>query len=262
MIQTLRTLALAASLSLGMLAPAAASGYVAANGPGNRIDFLDDAMAPQRSFAVADPFPNAVTATHTLIFAGYFLEASVVAYDHAGNEQFRWSDFGLGRLTGLAAVDDFIAATADDTLYLFDAGTGRYIQQLTLDDSVEGLAYDPARRYLWTIGADIVARDFDSGSVVRRLPNAAIGCPFSGTGIALSGSDALMLGCADGHWFRVSDLDGAVIEAGSNGLEMYDLAALPAPELPTPVLTLSGLLVLGAAARGRRAWCRLSDSNG
>lgn len=231
--------------------------YVAASFNTNSIYFLDEQMEPVSSFSVEDPLPNAVAATQTLIYAGYFLDASVVAYDYSGAEHFRWSSPGLTRLTGIAAFGPYIAASSDTTVYLFQAKSGRYMAQLSAEDSIEGLAYDG--HYLWTLGSELVARDIDTGLVVHRIDNAAIGCDFAGTGIASAGNGHLMLGCNDGRWFDVSVADGSVQASGNNGLDMFDLAAVPVPEPSTASLVFAGLALVGGRARKR--WCRLSDSN-
>lgn len=241
-------------------AAAAHAAYLATSFSSNSVYFLDDQMQPIGSFAVGDPLPNGVAAAGSLIYAGYFSDASVVAYGYDGQEHFRWSDPGLSRLTGMVAVGPYLAASSDTTVYLFQAKSGHYVAQLSAGDSIEGLAYDG--RYLWTLGAQLVARDFDTGLVVRSLPNAALACPFSGTGIASAGPSKLMLGCSDGQWFEVSSDDGAVLASGNNGLDMFDLAPLPVPEPGTWLLMAMGLAGLALQGTRGRWWCRLSDSNG
>lgn len=233
--------------------------YVATSFDGDSIVFLDDQMQRLSSFAATDPFPNGVAATHNLIYAGYFIDSSVVAYGYDGQEHFRWSAPGLDRLTGLAAFGSYLAVSSDTTVYLLQAKTGSYVTQLSASDSIEGLAYDGS--YLWTLGSQLVARNPETGLIERSIPNAALGCDFGGTGIANAGAGRLMLGCTDGRWFEVSDLNGSVLAQGNNGVDMFDLAALPAPEPATAAMMVAGLFVLGGLAR-RQRWCRLSDSNG
>lgn len=249
--------AFTAGIAVAPLQAAAQPTYLATSFSGNSVYFLDEHMQPLSSFAVDDPLPNGVAATPSLIYAGYFADASVVAYGYDGLEHFRWSDPGLSRLSGMAAVGPYLAVASDTTVYLFEAKSGGYVAQLTADDSIEGLAYDG--HYLWTLGSQLVARDFDTGVVVRSVPNAAIACPFAGTGIADMGGGHLMLGCSDGRWFEVSSADGAVLASGNNGLDMFDLTALPVPEPGSFALMFAGLALLWGT---RSRWCRLSDSNG
>jgi hypothetical protein len=244
--KALSTLAFAASLCAAAQAHPA---YVAASFDTNSIVFLDDHMQRLSSFTVADPLPNGVTATHNLIYAGYFIDSSVVAYGYDGLEHFRWSAPDLDKLTGLAAFGPYLAVSSDTTVYLLQAKTGGYVAQLSAHDSIEGLAYDGA--YLWTLGSDLVARNPDTGFVERTIPNAALGCDFAGTGIASAGAGRLMLGCSDGRWFEVSERDGSVLASGNNGVDMFDLAAVPAPEPATLALLLAGLGLVGGLARKR-----------
>ncbi len=223
--------------------------YVATSFSTNSIYFLDEAMQPLSSFAVADPLPNGVAAAGSLVYSGHFLGASVVAYDHSGQEHFRWSDPGLSRLSGMAAVGSYLAAASDTSVYLFEAKSGGYVAQLSAGDSIEGLAYDGS--FLWTLGSQLVARDFETGLAIRSIPNAALGCEFAGTGIAHAGDGRLMLGCTDGRWFQVSSADGSVLASGNNGLDMFDLAMLPLPEPGTWALMLAGLGGLGWWGRRR-----------
>lgn len=246
-----RALAAATALLVSSAAPAAPA-YVATSYAGNSIVFLDGGLQPVSSFAVEDFAPNAVGASGSLIFAAYFTSSSVVAYGYDGVEHFRWWRPELYRVQGLALIGPWMAAASDDMLYLFEAKTGDKLAQLDLgEDTVEGLTYDG--RYLWSIGSTLTARDVDTGAIVKTLPNAAFSsCPFGGTGISAGPQGSLMLGCADGEWFRVSTDDGHVMAAGNNGVDMFDLAALPVPEPATFVLTALGLAGVGAAARRRR----------
>lgn len=89
-------------------------------------------------------------------------------------------------------------------------------------------------------------------------PNVAAHEFYEGTALANLG-ETLVIGAEDGDWFRVRKTDGAVLVAGNNGLQMYDLQPIPGlnggggvtlPEVGTSSL---GLLLIGCGSVvGRR----------
>lgn len=240
-----------AGLIAGAAFQAAATGFVATSFRTNSIHLLDAQLQPVSSFKVDDLAPNAVTADRSLIYAGFFTSSSVVAYNHQGVEQFRWWQPELFRVQGIALIGSWLAAASDDMLYLYEAGSGQRLAQLVLEESVEGLAYDG--QYLWSLGSTLQARDVNTGAVVKSVPNAVFSrCDYGGTGISAGPAGQLVLGCDSGLWLRVSSLDGSVLAEGHNGLDMFDLAMLPAPEPSTTALAALGGLLLAFVARRRR----------
>lgn len=248
-------LAASAALSLPTVSSAQAT-YVSSQWGNAGVAILGPTMNVLSTFGTPGN-PNGVAANGSTIFVGFFTTQSVIGYDHSGTQQFQWFNGALNGLQGLALVGTNLAVAANGNTMFFDAYTGAYQYQFANSGgTVEGLTYDGS--LIWELGDDIIGRDAVTGSVVRSFANAAGGCSYGGTGIASAGAGALMLGCAGGEWYKVSDTDGSVIASGNNGLDMFGLdniavANSTVPEPSTYALMAAGLAGIFAARRRRKA---------
>lgn len=217
----------------------------------NAVHLLDANLADISSFPAGAALPNGVAFDGTLLYTGHFLSQEVIAYDLAGVEQFRWSDGGLAGLQGLTIVGSELAVmdAGSSLIRFYDPVAGNEIRSFSSGPDgggVEGLTYDGT--YLWALGNNsIYGMDPVDGSIDQTIPNAALNCSYTGTGIAVAAPGELVLGCADGTWYRVSSADGSVLDSGNNGLDMYGLEAVVATA-PTSVLSIPTLGAWGAAA--------------
>jgi len=225
--------------------------FVACTWNDNAVHLLDASLADISSFPAGASSPNGVAFDGTLIYTGHFLSQEVIAYDLAGVEQFRWSDAGLAGLQGLTIVGSELAAmdASSDLIRFYDPVAGSENRNFSSGPDgggVEGLTYDGT--YLWALGNNsLYGMDPVDGSVDLTIPNAAVNCSYTGTGIAVAAPGELVLACVDGTWYRVSAADGSVITSGNNGLNMYGLEALTATA-PTSVLSIPTLGAWGAVA--------------
>jgi len=230
--------------------------YVAVTWNQPRAHFLDNAFNELSSFGLNDRNPNGVGASATLIYSGHFSNSSIVAYNYAGVEQFRFSDATrLSNLQGLAYTGAEVAAASGGDTHFFDALTGAYTRSFANSGSaVEGLALHSG--LLWELGDQIIGRNLATGATVTSFANAAASCVFGGTGLASGGAGALAIACENGRWYRVSDVDGSVLATGNNGLDMYGLTTISAatvvPEPARIVLMAIGLGALGGVTARRR----------
>jgi VCBS repeat-containing protein len=207
-------------------------GYIAATWGDNSVHVLDYNLNNYYSFAAGDAQPNGIATDGNTIYTGHFTSQSVRAFDYAGNFLFSWSDPGLAGLQGLEMVNGDLVAYANGQARFYVPSTGAFIRSIPgQGDTVEGLAYDGRR--LWMLGDSIIGVNPADGSVVTAIPNAAIGCPFGGTGLTANAGGQLTIGCADGSWYRVSSADGSVLASGNNGLQMYGLKYTIAMGPPT-----------------------------
>jgi len=239
------------TLILGVVAPAAAappgSIFVAATWDDNSVHFLDANLNDLGSFPAAAPFPNGLATDPGRIFSGHFSTQQVVAYDLNGNVLFTWFA-PIAGLQGMEIVNGELAIADSSLIEFYSPDTGAFIRSIpSQGGGVEGLAFDGA--VLWQLDDNLVATDPSDGSVVNTIPNAALGCAFSGTGVTIApgGPGQLVLACADGRWFRVSSVTGAVLDSGNNGLNMFGLKVFEgAPTVGVPSMSHSALIVLGA----------------
>ena len=142
------------------------------------------------------------------------------------------------------------------TIDFYEPLTGNYIRSIgnsAFTGTIEGLAYDGS--LIWAIGGSLLGINPTTGEIVTSLPNAASTIlPFGGTGIAIGGANELVLAADTGQWYRVSKTDGSVIASGSNGIDMYDLAALSPSSVPEPTtMLLLGLGLVGLAGFRKRS---------
>jgi MYXO-CTERM domain-containing protein len=248
-----RVLMAAASVALTMGVAHATPVYITSTWSDQSVHFLDSDMNSLSSFAVSDTNPNGITTDGNIIWTGHFSTNSVVAYDLAGNQLFSWSDPGVSGLQGLAYINSSEIAAMDASgvnINFFDPFTGSFVRSFAAAaGTVEGLAYDGGNTLYQLDSGQIVASDVNTGSTLFTLANPASGDPFGGTGINYD-SGMLVLGSANGNWYKIDALNGTLLDTGNNGLTMYGLATLTA--VPAPgALALLGLAGLVGARRRR-----------
>jgi len=199
--------------------------YVAATWSDASVHFLNVSMANTGSFPIGDSDPNGVAADGIYIYTGHHGSQSVRIFDYFGNLLGSWTDGRLVGLQGLELVEGELAvhSSATDEIHFFTT-SGTYIRSIPSQLSIEGLAYDDS--LLWLLGdATIIAVDPATGTVIRDIPNPSSGCPYGGTGLTANAPGELIVACAEGSWYRLSTLDGAVLASGNNGLDMYGLSS-------------------------------------
>lgn len=230
--------------------------FVGASWSSQSVYLLNSDFSIFSSFAVTDATPNGVTSNGSLIFAGYFSTTSIVAYNFAGVEQFRFSDDLFSGLQGLTVVGNELAVASFGTTYFIDAITGTLNRSFANGGtSVEGMSYDGS--LLWELGDDLIGRDPLTGAVITSFNNPLqFSCGFGGTGLATPGNGKLVLGCGDGSWYEVSDATGAVLNSSDLGFDIYGLDdisnATVLPEPSTYALMTAGLAMIAFVARRRR----------
>lgn len=201
-------------------------GYVAGTWADSAIRILDQDLNVVRSFPAGSTTPNGIATDGTLIYSGHFSTQEVIAYDFTGTEMFRWSATLWG-LQGMELVDGELGVARGGSIDFFEPTTGTYIRSIpSQGSSTEGLAYDGVQ--LWQlVDASIYGVSPANGSVISIIPNAAAGCSFAGTGFTVTAPNELVLACSNGNWYRVSSLDGSVLDSGNNAENMYALKAIP-----------------------------------
>jgi hypothetical protein len=216
----------AAWLGSGM---AAASSFVAATWNDNSVHLLDENMNDLGGFATGSSLPNGVTTNGALIWSGHFTSSEIIAYDFSGAEQFRFSTQGYYNLQGLEYINSGELAFPNvDQIVFYNPYSGAYVRSIPSQGiTVEAITWDG--EYLWQLGDDVIyATSVADGSVQFTIPNPAMGEAFGGTGLANVG-EHLVVAAVGGNWYEISKEDGSVILSGNNGLNMYDLAAVPEP---------------------------------
>lgn len=194
--------------------------YLAANWGDDHIHFLDAALNSTGSFATGLTSPNGVAANDTYIYVGSWYDESISVFDYSGSFQYSWTSADLYSLLSLELVNGEVAAYSDGVILFYDP-SGTFLRSIP-SSSAEGMAFDGS--LLWTLGSSITALAPATGTVVRTIPNPAIGCDYSGTGMAYEPPGVLLIACNNGEWFRASIVDGTVLESGNNGLYMYGLS--------------------------------------
>ncbi len=230
----------------GLLACLVASGLVAASGSAqagsyvavtwgdDAVHLLDQDLQDTASFSTSVGLPNGVATAGNLIWVGSFTSQNVFAYNFTGAEQFQWSlpsafelqalDYaGSGQLLAMDAVNA--------ALVRFDAFSGAVLSSIpAISASTEAIAIDGGE--VWQLTDDnIYLTSLVDGAIIRTIPNAARLESFEGTAMANNG-DSLVLGSDSGNWYRVSKLDGAILDSGNNGLEMFDLQPVRSATVP------------------------------
>ncbi|MCC6442697.1 MAG: PEP-CTERM sorting domain-containing protein [Armatimonadetes bacterium] len=245
-----KTVVVAAVVLLPLLvatgAFAAPPSYVAATWNDNAVRLLDSDLNELFSFSAGASSPNGIATNGSLIWTGHFTSQEVIAYNFSGVEQFRWS-LGVPGLQGMDFLNGQLAIfdATDDKIKFFDAFTGAFVRDIPGgSSSTEGLAIDGEN--IWQIvDEQLYLSSMADGSVIRTIPNAALGLSFDGTGLANSGLNELTLAGTDGSWYKVSKADGSVLASGNNGLDMFGLKTVPSQSNPVP--EPSALVVLGSA---------------
>ncbi len=204
-------------------APRAPQGtaYIAATWGDDSVHFLDVNLNDLGSFSTGSN-PNGIATDGTHIFVGSFLLPGVYVYDMNGAYLYQWASEGAMNLQGLEFISGALALQSSSVINFLNPADGSFIRSIPSQGSgVEGLTFDGT--YLWQLNDDVVATDPATGAFVRSIPNAAVGCSYTGTGLASSGPGELTLACAGGQWYKVSSADGSVLASGNNGLQMYGL---------------------------------------
>lgn len=213
----------------------------------NSIHILDESFNSVTSFTTGGSNPNGVAANNSLIFSGHFLSKEVIAYDHAGVEQYRWSSQLLSGLQGMTVVGNELAIYSQNNINFFDMANGSFLRSFNTASSIEGIAFDGTN--IWALGNSLFAYNPTTGALMDTINNAAAGLSFGGTGIASLGQGQLALAGTNGTWYTVSTTDGSVINSGNNGLNMYGLSSL-VTDIPEPsTLAIFALGILALTAR-------------
>lgn len=212
-------------LSLTPAAPGLDTRYIAGTWNDDAVHLLDANLNDLGSFPTGAADPNGMATDGETIWSGHFTPQTVVAYDYAGHELYRWSA-ALSGLQGMEVVGDELAIYRSGDIEFHDPRTGALNRTIPGQSSIEGLAFDG--QLLWQLGGTrIYGTNPLDGNVVVTITNAASGCSYGGTGITAPAPGALTLACNDGNWFKVSSADGGVLDSGNNGLNMYGLAYVP-----------------------------------
>lgn len=248
----LLAIALLASLSNCLHA---APMYAAGNWNNDQIHLLDGNLQSISSFPLLASNPNGVAFSNGLIYSGHFTNNTITAYDLTGASQFTLTNPQWGNLQGLEFVNGELAvASVSGAIGFYSPVTGAFIRSIPNigGTTVEGLAYDG--NLLWLLGDDLLGVNPATGVLVSTLPNPAGAESFDGTSLAVGGIGQLIIGASSGNFYRVSTLNGSVLETGNNGVSMFGLTAISQQvEVPEPA-SLALWSILGTA--GIAAWRR------
>jgi len=233
---------IAAAAALSFANVPAHADYVAATWGDNRVHILDDSFNDISSFAVGQTNPNGIGTDGSTIWVGTFNDSTVRAFDYSGNLLFSWGGSGFSNLQGLDYMNGVIAIANGSQIQYRNPLTGALISTITgpnITSTIEGLDFDGT--LIWAIAdQNLYGLDPVTGNTISTIPNAAVGCSFSGTGNASINASQMALACSDGSWFVVNSGTGAVITSGNNGLQMFGLDRVLA--VPEPgILSLLGL---------------------
>ncbi|MCU0488078.1 MAG: hypothetical protein MUE67_03895 [Anaerolineales bacterium] len=208
--------------------------YVAATWSDDRVHFLDHNLIDQASFPAGSTNPNGIATDGALIYNGQYSPQEVVGHNFNGEEKLRWT----ASLTGLQGMDlvggnlAIYKSGSPAKIDFHNPSTGALVRSIPGPASTEGLAFDG--RVLWALDdPNLLGLDPANGNVLRQLPNPAASCSFGGTGLAYLKTGHLVIGCANGRWYKISMVNGAVVASGANGLDIYGLKATPFQEAPT-----------------------------
>jgi hypothetical protein len=220
-----------AGLIVGLASSALAQGgYVAATWTGDQIHTLDNNLAHVANFTASGSLPNGIATDGTTIWTAHFIGGIVYGYDMAGTPQFSWLlvNGGTQGMTYVSPAE--VGVFGGGQIDFYDPMVGGLIRSIPSAEAgtIEGVTFDGT--FLWQLGTNgLYATDVNTGAIINTFPNPAGGCSFGGTGCANSGPNELTLSCTSGNWFKVDKTTGAVTSSGNNGLDMYGLAAIPAP---------------------------------
>ncbi len=246
-----------AAAAVGAAPSMLAASYVTVTWGDDAVHFLDQNLADLGSFATSVGLPDGVATSGNLIWVGSFTSSEVVAYDFAGTEHFHWSLPSSFSLQGLdyAGNGQLLAMDANDnTLVRLNALTGAVLGSVpAVSSSTEAVAIDGQNVWQLTDN-NIYLTSLADGSIIRSIPNAAHLEAFEGTALANIG-ESLVLGSDSGNWYRVSKLDGSILESGNNALSMFDLQ--PVKSVPDAggigwIFALANLTLVAVKTHGRR----------
>ena len=226
----------------------------------NTIRLLDGNRNEIDGFPAGNPSVNAVTSDGYVVYSASFAANEIVLHDLNGVELNRFPVPASGVERGLTMVGRELALQLSSGIVEFrDPATGNVLRTITTSctsGAVEGMTYEEGQG-LWVLcGTTIELFDaFASGPAITTIPNPASGiCAFNGSGLTSSAPGELTVACTNGNWYRISSVDGSIIQVDNNGLDMWGFGYVPEPGFGS-LLGIGALglgLVGGARSRRRR----------
>lgn len=217
-------------LPAALLCPAARAesgpAYLAADRQAARVRLLDESLQVVGSFPTAAPLPAGVARDGERIYTLHPASELVIAYDHDGNELFRWSGAPADG-AGMALSDPHeLAIRRPGAIEVRRPLTGTLVRTLPVDPDCgsHGLAWDG--RVFWvTCGASL--RRVVTGPILGPIgiDSPTQGCVEGGTALTANDLAELTVACTSGAWFKVSTADGSILESSNNFIDHFGLAA-------------------------------------